>query len=86
MIHTLPVYTLDSVQKVKMCSYLVESLFLWLAGSASLMFKKTTTKMPLWAREMAQWAKVPVAKSDSLHLLNGPHVVERENQLLKVVL
>lgn len=33
---------------------------------------------------MAQWVKVPVAKTDSLNVIPGTHRVEGENQLLQL--
>lgn len=40
----------------------------------------------LGAREMAQWVKVLAANTDGLHFIPRIHRVERESQLLKVVL
>lgn len=44
-----------------------------------------TLKHRTRADKVAQWAKVPTAKSDGLSLTSGKYMVEGENPLLKVV-
>lgn len=43
---------------------------------------KKSTDRP---HEMAQWVKTAAAKPEDLNFVPGPHMMEEENQFLKIV-
>ena len=65
--------------------------FHFIEFSGSCVFSEAFSDYPFiksfWeAGEMAQWVKVPAAKPDHLSSIPGTNMVEKENQLLQVVL
>lgn len=71
------------MQKVKVCSYLVESFSPDRQVLLVLCQEYNNNKIPLWARETAWWAKVPTAMPDGLSWPrwdpHGEHENERTN-------